>query len=66
MQTLKIYRKSDGKECYCDRNQLEAMTSGQAAKYSVKPVKIKKKELTDEDKAAAEAQAKADSAKANK
>jgi hypothetical protein len=36
---INIYRKSDGKHCTCDRDQLAAMTEGEDAAYTtVKPV----------------------------
>jgi len=41
MSTLTVYRKSDGKAINCDRSQFDALTKGEKAEYSAKPVAVK-------------------------
>ena len=41
MSTVTIYRKKDNKPCTCDLDQLELMTKGEKANYSVSPVEVK-------------------------
>lgn len=41
MSVITIYRKKDNKKCSCDIAQVDIMTKGKDAQYSIEPVEVK-------------------------